>query len=82
MRTGQWAGRHLYLYWLLSSLGGSLVELGDLLLLLLLGLCLLGSVARVTVELDTAVPLEVLGRIVLRSGGNTVAAGLLEEVRA
>jgi elongation factor 1 alpha-like protein len=41
-----------------------------------------GSVARVTVELDTAVPLEVPGRIVLRSGGNTVAAGLLEEVHA
>ncbi|KEQ89981.1 hypothetical protein M438DRAFT_341692 [Aureobasidium pullulans EXF-150] len=41
-----------------------------------------GSVARVRVELDTAVPLEVPGRIVLRSGGNTVAAGLLEEVFA
>ncbi|KAG9559055.1 elongation factor EF-1 alpha subunit, partial [Aureobasidium melanogenum] len=41
-----------------------------------------GSVARVKVELDTAVPLEVPGRIVLRSGGNTVAAGLLEEVHA
>nr|QDE10458.1 elongation factor 1-alpha [Aureobasidium sp.] len=41
-----------------------------------------GSVARVRVELDTAVPLEVPGRIVLRSGGNTVAAGLLEEVHA
>ncbi|KAI5253684.1 hypothetical protein E4T42_02805 [Aureobasidium subglaciale] len=39
-----------------------------------------GSVARVRVDLDTAVPLEVPGRIVLRSGGNTVAAGLLEEV--
>ncbi|KEQ99416.1 hypothetical protein AUEXF2481DRAFT_76042 [Aureobasidium subglaciale EXF-2481] len=41
-----------------------------------------GSVARVRVDLDTAVPLEVPGRIVLRSGGNTVAAGLLEEVHA
>jgi hypothetical protein len=37
-------GRTLDVYWFLSSLGGSLVELGDLLLLLLLGLCLLGSV--------------------------------------
>ncbi|KAK6005176.1 hypothetical protein QM012_007955 [Aureobasidium pullulans] len=41
-----------------------------------------GSVTRVRVDLDTAVPLEVPGRIVLRSGGNTVAAGLLEEVHA
>lgn len=41
-----------------------------------------GAVARVRVELDTAVPLEVPGRIVLRSGGATVAAGLLEEVIA
>jgi elongation factor 1 alpha-like protein len=39
-----------------------------------------GSVARVTIELDTAVPLEAPSRIVLRSGGNTVAAGLLEAV--
>lgn len=41
-----------------------------------------GAVARVRVELDTAVPLEVPGRIVLRSGGATVAAGLLEVVHA
>lgn len=36
------------------------------------------QVARVVVELETAVPLEAPGRIVLRSGGETVAAGLLE----
>lgn len=41
-----------------------------------------GSVARVQVELDTAVPLEVPGRVVLRSAGATVAAGLLEQVHA
>lgn len=39
-----------------------------------------GSVARVRVELDSAVPLEVPARVVLRAGGATVAAGLLEEV--
>ncbi|KAJ9619893.1 hypothetical protein H2203_008167 [Taxawa tesnikishii (nom. ined.)] len=39
-----------------------------------------GTVARVRVELDSAVPLEVPGRVVLRSGGATVAAGLLEQV--
>ena len=37
-----------------------------------------GQVARVVVELETAVPLEAPGRIVLRSSGETVAAGLLE----
>jgi elongation factor 1 alpha-like protein len=36
------------------------------------------QVARVVVELETAVPLEAPGRVVLRSGGETVAAGLLE----
>jgi elongation factor 1 alpha-like protein len=37
-----------------------------------------GQLARVIVELETAVPLEAPGRVVLRSGGATVAAGLLE----
>ncbi|KAJ5928976.1 Translation elongation/initiation factor/Ribosomal beta-barrel [Penicillium verhagenii] len=37
-----------------------------------------GTVARVVVEMDTAVPLEAPTRIVLRAGGSTVAAGLLE----
>ncbi|KAL8731723.1 MAG: hypothetical protein Q9181_004191 [Wetmoreana brouardii] len=37
-----------------------------------------GSVARVVVEVETAVPLEAPGRVVLRAGGETVAAGLLE----
>ncbi|KAJ5650713.1 Translation elongation/initiation factor/Ribosomal beta-barrel [Penicillium longicatenatum] len=37
-----------------------------------------GTVARVVVEMDTAVPLEAPTRIVLRTGGSTVAAGLLE----
>ncbi|KAL2354836.1 elongation factor Tu GTP binding domain-containing protein [Cryomyces antarcticus] len=37
-----------------------------------------GSVARVRVELETAIPLEAPGRIVLRNQGQTVAAGLLE----
>ncbi len=36
------------------------------------------QVARVLVELETVVPLEAPGRVVLRSGGETVAAGLLE----
>lgn len=36
------------------------------------------QVARVVVELETAVPLEAPGRVVLRNGGETVAAGLLE----
>lgn len=37
-----------------------------------------GSVARILVELDRAVPLEKGMRVVLRSGGETIAAGLLE----
>ncbi|KAL4970731.1 putative translation elongation factor EF-1 subunit [Aspergillus stella-maris] len=37
-----------------------------------------GSVARIVVELDQAVPLEAPTRVVLRAGGDTVAAGLLE----
>ena len=37
-----------------------------------------GNVARVVVEMDEAVPLEVGARIVLRAGGQTVGAGLLE----
>ncbi|KAE8367854.1 hypothetical protein BDV27DRAFT_123280 [Aspergillus caelatus] len=37
-----------------------------------------GSVARIVVEMDHAVPLEAPTRIVLRAGGDTVAAGLLE----
>ncbi|KAL4932649.1 putative translation elongation factor EF-1 subunit [Aspergillus undulatus] len=37
-----------------------------------------GSVARIVVELDHAVPLEAPTRVVLRAGGDTVAAGLLE----
>ncbi|KAI1454416.1 hypothetical protein F4805DRAFT_439522 [Annulohypoxylon moriforme] len=37
-----------------------------------------GSVARVVVKMGTKVPLEAGQRVVLRSGGETVAAGLLE----
>lgn len=37
-----------------------------------------GTVARVVVDLDSMVPLEAPGRVVLRSNGETVAAGLLE----
>ena len=37
-----------------------------------------GSVARVVVETETPVPLEVAQRVVLRAGGETIAAGLLE----
>ncbi|KAM5457266.1 hypothetical protein McanCB49686_002867 [Microsporum canis] len=37
-----------------------------------------GNVARVVVELDQSIPLEAPARIVLRSSGDTVAAGLLE----
>jgi len=37
-----------------------------------------GSVARIAVKLGSKVPLEKGQRIVLRSGGSTVAAGLLE----
>lgn len=40
-----------------------------------------GALARVKIELDTAVPLEVPGKVVLRAAGSTVAAGLLEEVQ-
>ncbi|KAL3475608.1 P-loop containing nucleoside triphosphate hydrolase protein [Aspergillus californicus] len=37
-----------------------------------------GVVARVVVEMEHAVPLEAPTRIVLRAGGDTIAAGLLE----
>ncbi|KAK1463416.1 elongation factor Tu GTP binding domain-containing protein [Colletotrichum melonis] len=37
-----------------------------------------GKVARVVVKLDSKVPLEAGQRVVLRSGGETIAAGLLE----
>ncbi|KAJ0426500.1 hypothetical protein BJY00DRAFT_307343 [Aspergillus carlsbadensis] len=37
-----------------------------------------GVVARIVVEMDHAVPLEAPTRIVLRAGGDTIAAGLLE----
>ncbi|PGH27701.1 translation elongation factor Tu [Polytolypa hystricis UAMH7299] len=37
-----------------------------------------GSVARIVVEMDMPIPLEAPGRVVLRAGGETVAAGLLE----
>ncbi|KAG0645971.1 hbs1 [Hyphodiscus hymeniophilus] len=37
-----------------------------------------GAIARVVVDLETAVPLEAPGRVVLRAGGETVGAGLLE----
>lgn len=37
-----------------------------------------GTVARIVVEMDQAIPLEAPARIVLRAGGDTVAAGLLE----
>ncbi|KAJ5256249.1 hypothetical protein N7505_011400 [Penicillium chrysogenum] len=37
-----------------------------------------GVVVRVVVEMDQAVPLEAPTRVVLRAGGSTVAAGLLE----
>ncbi|KAL3460467.1 hypothetical protein BJX64DRAFT_185451 [Aspergillus heterothallicus] len=37
-----------------------------------------GAVARVVVEMDHAVPLEAPTRVVLRAGGDTIAAGLLE----
>ena len=38
-----------------------------------------GAVARVTIELEAAIPLEVSNKVVLRSGGQTVAAGLIEK---
>ena len=37
-----------------------------------------GTVARVVVEMEQAVPLQAPARVVLRAGGETVAAGLLE----
>lgn len=37
-----------------------------------------GSVARVMVEVDEPVPLEIGGKVILRAGGQTVGAGLLE----
>ncbi|EGR46760.1 uncharacterized protein TRIREDRAFT_65530 [Trichoderma reesei QM6a] len=37
-----------------------------------------GSVARVLIKLDTKVPLEAGQRVVIRTGGETIAAGLLE----
>jgi len=37
-----------------------------------------GQVARLVVTLEGSVPLEAPGRVVLRNGGETVAAGLLE----
>jgi len=39
-----------------------------------------GSIARIRVELERAMPLEAPNRVVLRAEGSTVAAGLLEEV--
>lgn len=37
-----------------------------------------GAVARVLLEMEEAVPLEKGGRVVLRAGGETVGAGLVE----
>ncbi len=37
-----------------------------------------GSVARIVIKLSSKVPLEAGQRVHLRSGGKTVAAGLLE----
>ncbi|KAL8995477.1 MAG: hypothetical protein Q9188_006796 [Gyalolechia gomerana] len=37
-----------------------------------------GAVARIVVEVESAVPLEAPGRVVLRAGGETVAAGLVD----
>ncbi|EED23350.1 translation elongation factor EF-1 subunit, putative [Talaromyces stipitatus ATCC 10500] len=37
-----------------------------------------GSVARIVVEMDQPVPLEAPSRVVLRAGGSTIAAGLIE----
>ena len=37
-----------------------------------------GSVARVIVEVDDAIPLEQGGRVILRAGGETIGAGLVE----
>jgi len=36
------------------------------------------QIARVVVEMDVSVPLEAPARVVLRSGGETIAAGLIE----
>lgn len=38
-----------------------------------------GAVARIVVEMETAVPLEAPDRVILRAGGETLAAGLLEQ---
>ena len=37
-----------------------------------------GNVARVVVEVDEAIPLEVGGRVILRASGETIGAGLVE----
>lgn len=37
-----------------------------------------GSVARVVVEVDEPIPLEQGGRVILRAGGETIGAGLVE----
>lgn len=37
-----------------------------------------GMVARITVELEEAAPLEAMGRVILRAGGETIGAGLVE----
>lgn len=37
-----------------------------------------GAVARIVVEVESAIPLEAPSRVVLRAGGATVAAGLVE----
>ena len=37
-----------------------------------------GEVARIQIEVEEAVPLEVGSRVVLRAGGETIAAGLVE----
>lgn len=37
-----------------------------------------GEVARIVVEVEEAAPLETGGRVILRAGGETLAAGLLE----
>jgi len=39
-----------------------------------------GALARVKVELEKALPLDKGARVVLRSEGNTLAAGLMETV--
>lgn len=37
-----------------------------------------GSVARIVIQMESAVPLEAPGKVILRAGGETLAAGLLE----